>query len=59
MGSEGYETMIIKSRNRFVDVGEQDGPHQSDSKLWISRMAAILLLGPGVNVNHIQQCMNQ
>ena len=43
MGSEGYGTMIIKSSNRFVDVGE------SDSKLWISRMAAILLLGAGVS----------
>ena len=44
MGSEGYGTMIIKSSNRFVDVGGE-----SDGKLWISRMAAILLLGAGVS----------
>ena len=48
MDSEGYGTMIIKSSNRFVDMGEQGGG-QSDSKLWISRMAAILLLGAGVS----------
>jgi hypothetical protein len=59
MGSESYGTMIIKSSNRFVDVGEQDGPRQSDSKLWISRMTAILLLGAGVSANHIQQRINQ
>ncbi len=60
MDSEGYGTIIIKSSDRFADVGEQGGGlRQSDSKLWISRMAAILLLGAGVSANYIQQRINQ